>query len=377
MKFLEIFNEVHKGDFALTDEAIYNSLAANNTVIPLYGGNKSHKTAERFVSIDGKTKEGIPITQFSGTGIIISLDGSAGNMTIKRNERFALNHHAGFFTVKENMTDKIDLEYFCLFYQNFLCNLSVSEGSKTLSLEQLYTSDFNLPKYEDQKRILQTIRPTRNIIAHLQKIKTRIEIDLNKQFETNYTDYQVKNIPIKKVFDCMSGNSGLTEEFIYSVSNLTDEKYKVLSSAIDEDKMLGEVSFCKINGKDLRIFKNKDGILVSRNGKAGSLKFLKKGKYTINDHAYILFIKEDCPYKIDLRWFISQYKSEFLSYSSNSDNGTWNKTGFFENVRISIPAYEEQIRISNYYTQLEQKLSEINRIEKKYKQLFNRELQFE
>ena len=98
---------------------------------------------------------------------------------------------------------------------------------------------------------------------------------------------------------------------------------------------------------------NKDGLLVIRKGKAGRTLYLKPGFYTLNDDAYILFVKEDCPYKIHLKWLSIQYKSEFLAYASSSDNGTWNMTGFFDNVVVDIPNYKEQLRIVNTYEEAE------------------------
>lgn len=47
MKFLDVFNEIDKGNYALTDEAIYASLQNGDELIPLYGGNKEHKMTDR------------------------------------------------------------------------------------------------------------------------------------------------------------------------------------------------------------------------------------------------------------------------------------------------------------------------------------------
>lgn len=66
MKFLDIFNEIEKGDYALTDEVIYASLQNGDELIPLYGGNKDHISTERRISISAKTKKGDPIKIFSG-----------------------------------------------------------------------------------------------------------------------------------------------------------------------------------------------------------------------------------------------------------------------------------------------------------------------
>lgn len=173
MKFLDIFNPIEKGNYALTDEAVYASLQNKDKLVPLYGGNKDHTRTERRISVSAKTKKGVPITIFFGEGIIISLDGSAGSMTYKNNERFALNHHAGFITVREKAQEKVKLEFFSIYLQNFYKNLSVSDGSKTLSLEQIYSEEFNLPTYEMQCRVLDRLKPIREKLDTLTQIKER------------------------------------------------------------------------------------------------------------------------------------------------------------------------------------------------------------
>lgn len=372
MKFLEMFNPVEKGNFALTDEVIYNSIQNNDTLIPLYGGNKSHRKANRYVSSSAITKEGKAITIFEGEGIIISLDGSSGSMTYKNGERFALNHHAGFITLKK--PNVVRLEFFALFFQNYLRNLSVSDGSKTLSLAQLYSAEFEIPDYSLQCRVIDKVLSVKNKIDKLEIIQDKYKDLLSRQIGVSYKKYQATDVPISTAIDCMSGNSGLTEEFIYSTTQIEGQRYKVLSSATDENTMMGEVPLCILKGKSLKIFEGKDGLLVTRNGKAGETVFLPAGRYTINDHAYILYNKQDCPYYINLKWLAIQYKSEFLSYSSSSDNGTWNKTGFFNNTRIDIPDKDEQLRIVKTYDTLLSRIHEIERLKKEYERLLSKEV---
>lgn len=372
MKFLEMFNPVEKGNFALTDEVVYNSIQNNDEFIPLYGGNKTHEKASRYVSVSTKTKEGKDITVFEKEGIIISLDGSAGSMTYKKNEKFALNHHAGFITLKNEGI--VRLEFFALFYQNFLRNLSVSDGSKTLSLAQLYSADFEIPDYDLQCRVLEKLLPLKNKIQSLELLKDKYNGLLNRQLSIPYEQYQVQNIELSKVIDCMSGNSGLTEEFIYSTTQIEGDRYKVLSSATDENTMMGEVPICTLKNKTIKVFENKKGLLVTRNGKAGETVFLEPGRYTINDHAYILYVKDNCKYKIDLRWLAIQYRTEFLSYSSASDNGTWNKTGFFKNTVIDIPLEEEQNRVVALHDLLHKRISKIEKMKKEYEKILTKEV---
>ena len=372
MKFLEMFNPVEKGNFALTDEVIYNSIQNKDELIPLYGGNKSHEKASRYVSVSAVTKEGKAITIFNGEGIIISLDGSSGSMTYKNGERFALNHHAGFITVKGEGI--VRLEFFALFFQNFLRNLSVSDGSKTLSLAQLYSAEFEIPDYDLQCRVLDKILPMKKNIDKLELLQNKYMDLLNRQIGVSYSNYLATDVPISQAIECMSGNSGLTEEFIYSTTQIQGERYKVLSSATDENTMMGEVPKCIVKNKPLKVFENKEGLLVTRNGKAGETVFLKEGRYTINDHAYILYNKSSYPHYINLKWLAIQYKSEFLSYSSASDNGTWNKTGFFSNTLIDIPEKDEQLRIVALYDELQHRAEKIALIKKEYEKIFSKEV---
>lgn len=118
----------------------------------------------------------------------------------------------------------------------------------------------------------------------------------------------------------------------------------------------------------------KEGLLVTRNGKAGYTRYLDKGKYTINDHAYILFIRDDSPYKVDLQWLAIQYKQDFLSYASNSYNGTWNMTGFFSYTKIDIPSYYEQLSLVQKYQGLQSRIKAIEKIEERYSQLITKEI---
>lgn len=372
MKFLEMFNEIQKGNFALTDEAVYKSIANQSIMIPLYGGNKTHIYPERFVASNAKTNEGKEITLFKGDGVIISLDGSAGSMTYKNNETFALNHHAGFFTVKNN--NVINPQFFALFYENRLKSMSVSDGSGTLTLEQIYNEDFDIPSLDKQCRILNKILPLIKTIEKLCKMIDRIEKILNKQFDGIYSCYQAENIYISELLDCLSGNSGLTEEFIYSTINIKGNRFTVLSSSTDESTEMGEIPLCNINNKPIKVFENKDGLLVARNGNAGQTRFLKAGHYTINDHAYILSVKSDCRYSIDLQWLAYQYKKDFLLYSSTSDNGTWNKTGFFKNTKIDIPSIEEQQKISKIYQVLDDKAKKIKKLKNSLNNLLQKEI---
>ena len=187
--------------------------------------------------------------------------------------------------------------------------------------------------------------------------------------------YQAKSIAVSNIFDCMGGNSGLTSEYIYNSLQTTGKRYKVLSGATIDENCLGSVPMGELNGKPLKVIDNKEGLLVVRKGKAGVIKYIPCGDYAINDDAYILSVKENCKYDIDLRWLAYQYRKVFLSYTSSADNGTWNKTGFFEHVTIDIPKLSIQHSLVELYIRVQTKLDRIKAIKKRLQLLYSKSIE--
>ncbi|MFT8705507.1 MAG: restriction endonuclease subunit S [Bifidobacterium sp.] len=304
----------------------------------MYGGNQSHSVPTRWVKTGCITTKGKHIRTFADAGIILSLDGSAGSMTYKKgDETFALNHHAGFLKPLLQSRTICNPEFFAIFFQNRLRATAVSDGSKTLSIQQLVQFTFSLPPLDIQHHLLQKYQLISARLKVYDDFATRIDDALDKQVSSEYLQYQAKEIPISELLDCMSGNTGLTEELIYSKSNFGGTRYQVLTASTIPDTAMGYIPKCTISTasgrtKELNTFEGKEGLLVVRKGKAGGTRYLPEGKYVINDDAYIVSVKNDCPYQIDLRWLAIACKTDFLAYASNSDNGTWNKTGFFNNV---------------------------------------------
>jgi len=192
-------------------------------------------------------------------------------------------------------------------------------------------------------------------------------------------------ISVKQVFDSLSGNSGLIEEFIYNNIDKTRQQYKVLSSSTVEETNMGMIPKCKNSkGEVLKVFDDKHGILVVRNGKAGKMKYLKPDKYTINDHAYILSLKNK--FKADneinnhedeelfLKYFIYRYQYEMYKYSTNNDNATWNKTAFFKYSEIEVPSKNVMKEVVDRYEKLRSKKKEIEKIKSQFKHLSDKVL---
>lgn len=376
--FSYFFEPIQKGNTNLTEMAIYNSIKFNGEFIPLWGGNKTHVVQNRLISENGKTKTGSPITIFDGEGIIISLDGSAGSMTYKNGERFALNHHAGFFKVKDKMKGSINPLFFALSFEKKLTDISVSDGSKTLSLKQIDSLDFEMPDKKIQDEFISLTKPVLVKREQITRLLNKMGSIKNKIISNDYHEYQITDVNISDVFDYMSGNSGLTEKYLYSrISSTNEIKYKILTGSIDisDVSVIHQCSNPKNPLKRIKVFVG-EGIHVVRKGKAGHVNYLPEDHYTLNDDAYILYLKNDCNYEISLKWITIQYKKIFQDYSSSSDNGTWNMTGFFKNVIIDIPSYKEQMKIVKEYEKIERLEKSMKHVVKRIENIFQKQLSF-
>lgn len=162
---------------------------------------------------------------------------------------------------------------------------------------------------------------------------------------TNYSEYQGKGVPCRDLFEITGGNSGLTEEYLYSLLlHNSDRKYRLLTASTDIGNAV-QIYQCQDPKNASRKIKvvSDEGIHIVRNGDAGHLNYLPHGDYTATDHAYILTKKESTSYQISLEWVALTQEDLFKEFSSKSDNGTWNKSAFLKYATIDIPSYEEQV----------------------------------
>lgn len=204
-------------------------------------------------------------------------------------------------------------------------------------------------------------------------------LDIKNEFESigkneGEIKFQAKDVAIAVPFHYLSGNQGLSVRAIHN-SKGEDDDCVVLSSSLLDDTSLGYVSknMTLPNGKKLKLFENREGIVISRNGYAGTMSYLRKGIYTLTDHAYILYIKDDCKYEIDLNWFIWAYQSEIREkfLTTKAGNQTWSITECFKKFKIDIPNIEYQRSIADKY----KKANELKKkLEKEFSKVFDSEI---
>ena len=159
-----------------------------------------------------------------------------------------------------------------------------------------------------------------------------------------YTEYQAKDVPASTLFRVVSGNSGMTEEYLYSLLlHEGEKKYLFLTGSIDTTSAI-RIHRCphpKNSDKLISVYSG-EALHVVRKGKAGYVNYLKPDDYTLNDDAYLLVDKKTHGYELSLKWLAAACPQIFREYASNSDNGTWNMTGFLEYATFDIPSYKQQ-----------------------------------
>lgn len=331
MKFLDVFNEIEKGNYALTDEAVYSSLQNGDELIPLYGGNREHSTVERTISVSAKTKKNQAITVFDREGIIISLDGSAGCMTYKKGERFALNHHAGFITLKNGAEDEVCLEYFAIFFQNHYKSLAVSDGSKTLSLQQIYSEDFSIPGIEEQRRAVAAIKTISDKVGVLCQLKRSMERLLSQDIVYDTDDIVERAIPLDTIARIIQGHQ-ITDEEIYN----QEGNIPIFTGPNDIKGYWGSKI---IDSTDLPCLtyatKAFDGTVT-----------IQQSIFDANNTA-VLILKDEYKQIVELEWLQTILPNLFLKNATSKEGVSYLNKAIVQKLTIDIPKHGIQKNVLN------------------------------
>lgn len=156
---------------------------------------------------------------------------------------------------------------------------------------------------------------------------------------------------VKTFFKIEGGNSGLTEDFIY-LNQPKSKKREIIvySSATQENTALRKVDIkAKIKNKSIKKFSG-EGIIIARNGKAGNMTYLENGNYTMNDHAYVIQVRNEYKSQINIKYILNGIRKEIEDCitSDKQGNRTFNKTLLEEKI-IEFPDLDIQNNLVNEY----------------------------
>lgn len=160
-----------------------------------------------------------------------------------------------------------------------------------------------------------------------------------------------------------SGNSGLTQEFIYENLPMgTDEKIIVLSASKYYKKIMGYIKRdVSIGNRKLKTY-NGETILVVRKGLAGKMHYYKELEYTINEDAYVITVRDKYKDKINLQWFAYFFQKLFFNITTAREgNGTFSKE-YAKQQYVEIPELNVQREELKLYSALEQDREKIDTV---------------
>lgn len=317
----------------LIEEYLYN----HSGNYPVYSGQTEGQGILGYID---SFIQHLPCVTFTTYGV------GAGTL-FYREGQYTIGRNCMGLRPKKQYTDKINLKWFPFVFQNLFYRLRRGDiqGQGSLNRLLLERQPITIPDIDVQLGQLekyQTLESTKQGISGYIHRLTGIQ-----HFATEYPHSAViAKDKLKLFMRFTGGNSGLTEEFIYHNSPETDsDKIEILTSATLEREAMGFVSQnATISGEKLKIFEV-PAILVARNGYAGTMTYIPEGRFTTNDHAYILIPQKDWRDKINLEWFCYEYQKLFFKIvTSRSDNATFNKE-YAERQIIRIPeiAYQNAI----------------------------------
>lgn len=361
MKINDIFfiNQGHQ----ITDEEIYRNIGK----IPILTGDNEIKGYWNNAIVDSND---LPCLTYPTKG--------NSGVCFVQNSVFDANNTA-ILIPKPEWKSKIILEWFAFKLSKLFPNISTSKkGVSYLNKEIVENIEIIVPLKDQQQQEIKSISKLREFSSKIVLMLSQIQKIKSSSLNIVYEGYQAKNLPINSILECMSGNSGLTEEFLYSqIQNSVKRNYLLLTGSIDytTKKFIHRCTDPTNSDRLIEILENKAIIHVIRKGIfAGNVSYFDKGNYTINDDAYLLYLKNDVEYKVNLQWLMYELKNTFFDYVSSSDNKTWNMTGFFDNVLIDIPSIKEQERVVQEFIKLISLENSLDKINQEIYNLLDKEI---
>lgn len=182
--------------------------------------------------------------------------------------------------------------------------------------------------------------------------------------EIKHEDYNLEIDELKKFIKFNSGNSGLTNHFIYrNLPKNSKNSVIVFSPSKEKDKVMGYVDEeAQIKNKNIKVY-NGETILLVRKGSAGTMHYFNNCKYTINEDAYVLEVRKEYKDKINLQWFSFHFQKLFYNLStSRGGNGTFSKT-YAEKQVIEIPDLEIQEKELATFVKLESHIKSLTLVD--------------
>lgn len=299
--------------------------------------------------------------------ILISLNGTIGNIAKYNNEKVMLGKSVGYFNFKEN----IDF-YFHVFHTDKIQNFFISEltGStiKNLSLKTLRETVFPIPSVPEQQKIASFLSAVDEKIQQLTRKATLLEQykkgvmqqlfsgklrfkDENGEDYPEWDEQRLGNL----TFKVGKKNKENIQYPIYSINN--KEGFLPQSEQFD-----GLDS--NDRGYDISLYKIVESETFAYNPariNVGSIGYSYDLKKVIVSSLYVCFKTVDILEDLYLLAYLDTYnfKKDILRF----EEGGVRQYLFYENfslIKIPLPSNKEQQKIANFLSGIDSKIEKVN-----------------
>lgn len=147
--------------------------------------------------------------------ILVSINGTLGNVGVYDSEKIILGKSACYFNVKQSV-DK-DFIYYVVsspVFRQYLENNATGTTIKNISLKQMREYTFSIPQIDEQKRISSVLRKIDEKIKNNKAINNNLELQAAALF-TNFYDQAETEIGFTEIIQILGGGTPKTGESSY------------------------------------------------------------------------------------------------------------------------------------------------------------------
>lgn len=172
-------------------------------------------------------------------------------------------------------------------------------------------------------------------------------------------DYKNTEDILKNVVEIKGGNSELTKNYIYyNMPKSNKDALPVYSGSLNST--LGYID--KNISDKIKVFLG-PAVIICRKGQSGKMRYIEDEQFTINDDAYVMYVREEYKEKLNLRWCRYNFEELFCKIATSKDgNGTFSKNYAYTQI-VEIPDIElqkEQLKNYELLISCEKTLKEID-----------------
>ena len=326
------------------------------------GNNLNNKN----IVIDENTKC-VPIEEYEKhkinfkNTILISINGTIGNLAFYDNEKVILGKSAGYINLNKNIDREFIFNYLQIgkikyFFQSELTGTTI----KNLSLKTLKNTRINLPNSKEQNKIS-------NFLENIDKKIELLENEYNnyvdfkrslmhqiftQKLRFNEFDDEWKTVKLSNVAEIVGGGTPNTEVEEYwngGIKWFTPSEIGKTKYVSESDRYISEEGLKNSSAKLLP----KNTILLSSRATVGEIS-IALTECSTNQGFQSLITKNTVDNEF-IYYLISTLKNEFLRRSSGSTFLEISKNEI-KKIKINIPSLSEQKRISSLFSSIDNKI---------------------